>query len=59
MSSYPKWLYHPEKTALVVPDEAARKALGAGWYESPEDFPKATPVKPEPVAPEKTAKKWK
>jgi hypothetical protein len=50
MASYPKWLYHPTKEALVVPDEAARKALGAGWYESPADFPKTTapPSAPQP-----------
>ena len=41
MSSYPKWLYHPTKEAVVVQDEAAHKALGAGWVESPAD------VKPE------------
>ena len=40
MSSYPKWLYHPHKDALVVQDEAAHKALGLGWYESPALFPK-------------------
>jgi hypothetical protein len=33
--SYPKWLYHAEKEAVIVPDEAAHKALGAGWVESP------------------------
>jgi hypothetical protein len=35
MSSYPKWLYHATKAAMVVRDEAAHKALGEGWYESP------------------------
>ena len=49
MSSYPKWLYHPSKEALVVPDEAAHKALGAGWYASPADFPKVTSQPPVPV----------
>ena len=35
--SYPKWLYHPTKAALIVPDEAAHKALGDEWKESPAD----------------------
>lgn len=35
MSSYPKWLYHPTKAPTVVADEAAHRALGAGWAESP------------------------
>lgn len=44
MSSYPKWLYHPTQAACVVSDEAAHKALGAGWVESPADVKR-------PVAP--------
>lgn len=35
MPSYPKWLYHHSKPATVVADEAAHKALGTGWVESP------------------------
>jgi hypothetical protein len=35
VSSYPKWLYHPTREAVVVLDEAAHKALGPGWVESP------------------------
>jgi hypothetical protein len=46
--SYPKWLYHPTKEALIVPDEAAHKALGPGWYESPADFPPAPAQDHEP-----------
>jgi hypothetical protein len=57
MSSYPKWLYHHARPAQVVPDEAAHKALGVGWVESPADakapietlsvdLPPAAPVKP-------------
>lgn len=42
MSNYPKWLYHPTKEAVVVADEAAHRALGPGWYESPAQFPKVT-----------------
>lgn len=47
-ASYPKWLYHPSKEAVVVQDEEAHKALGAGWVESPAEYRKAPPpdVKP-------------
>lgn len=37
---YPKWLYHPEKEAIVVPDKEAHEALGHGWYDTPAKFPK-------------------
>lgn len=37
MAAYPKWLYHPTKAPALVQDEAAHKALGAGWVESPAD----------------------
>lgn len=37
MSSYPKWLYHATKGTCVVPDEAAHKAAGEGWAESPDE----------------------
>jgi hypothetical protein len=37
--SYPKWKYHPEKEACIVDNEAAEASLGAGWFESPADFP--------------------
>lgn len=43
MASYPKWLYHPTKEAVVVQDEAAHKAMGPGWFESPADLPTETP----------------
>jgi hypothetical protein len=42
--SYPKWLYHPTKEAVIVTDEAAHKALGAGWVESPADVKPAVDV---------------
>jgi hypothetical protein len=54
MSSYPKWLYHPTQEARVAADEAAHKAFGSGWYESPADFPKVT--SPPPAPPPKKAK---
>ena len=41
--SYPKWLYHAEKEARIVQDEAAHKALGAEWVESPAAFEKKAP----------------
>jgi hypothetical protein len=56
MASYPKWLYHPSKDAVVVPDEEAHKALGPGWYESPADFPRPPQPAPTPVAQFKKAK---
>lgn len=55
MSSYPKWLYHPEKAACIVADEAARKALGDGWAESPAALAEAKPVAV--VGPMETEKK--
>jgi hypothetical protein len=42
--SYPKWLYHPTQEARIVPDEAAHKALGPEWAESPADFAKESAV---------------
>lgn len=38
--SFPKWLYHATQEAVVVSDEAAEKALGPGWVESPADVKK-------------------
>jgi hypothetical protein len=54
--SYPKFLYHPTKEAVVVQDEAAHKALGPNWFESPVE---AQAVKPEPKQEAKPAKKGK
>lgn len=57
MSQYPKWLYHASQEPRIVADEAAHKALGPGWAESPADAkaapaaPKAAPIaepQPEP-----------
>jgi hypothetical protein len=69
MTNYPKWLYHATKPAVIVPDEAAHKELGVGWYASPADFPKAAEPKKslgslleetrEEQAPEKPTKKTK
>jgi hypothetical protein len=57
MSSYPKWLYHYSKPATVVPDEAAHKALGAGWVESPADTKPEAPPEPKPATEPKPTKK--
>lgn len=38
MSSYPKWLYHSTKAPALVADEAAHKALGTEWAETPAAF---------------------
>lgn len=60
MSSYPKWLYHATNGACIVPDEAAHKAAGDEWAESPGEaealarkrddivLPSAEPEKPAP-----------
>jgi hypothetical protein len=41
--SYPKWLYHAEQEARIVKDAAAHASLGAGWLESPAEFPASEP----------------
>lgn len=38
MASYPKYKYHPKKTAVVVQSAEAEKELGEGWYDSPADY---------------------
>lgn len=48
-AQYPKWLYHASLPATVVSDEAAHKALGAGWVESPVDVKAALPKEDETV----------
>ncbi len=53
MSSYPKCLYHATKEPVIVPDEAAHKALGAEWKESPAEF------EPAPKAEQRPSKKVK
>jgi hypothetical protein len=59
MQSYPKWLYHPTQAPRVVDDEAAHKALGSDWAESPADFaaePKNGPKKEAPAPKPKKVK---
>jgi hypothetical protein len=41
---FPKWKYHPKLGSKVVQNAAEEKALGRGWYNTPNDFPK--PSKP-------------
>ncbi len=36
--NYPKWKYHAALAAVVVQDEAADKALGDEWAETPAAF---------------------
>ena len=70
-NDYPKYLFHKTApTGLLVADEAAEKALGSGWVESPAELtkkqtapaaPAAAEEKPaeEHHAPEKHSKKVK
>lgn len=50
MSSYPKALYHSTKEPVLVADEAAHKALGAGWFESPAEAKLPTKKEVEEIA---------
>ena len=36
---FPKWLYHPEKDAMIVRSQEQLDSLGEGWVNSPADFP--------------------
>ncbi len=56
---YPKWLFHPTEKPTLVPDEAAHKALGSGWAESPADAkkPEHKPVTPEKVTHDKKSER--
>lgn len=53
---YPKWIYHPEKGALIVRDEAEHEAMGSGWAESPADDHQHAGEKPSPKAEPKKVK---
>lgn len=37
---FPKWKYHHEKPALIVPSKEAEDALGEHWVDSPADVKK-------------------
>lgn len=50
--NYPKALYHSTKGVALAQDEAAHKALGAGWGESPVDAKLPTAKETEAIAKE-------
>ena len=33
---YPKWIYHMDGRSIIVQDEAQHKAMGDGWFDSPD-----------------------
>lgn len=35
---FPKWKYHQDKPAVVVPHAEAEEALGEGWVNTPADL---------------------
>jgi hypothetical protein len=37
---FPKWKYHPTLPARIVQNAEEEKALGKGWYNTPNDLPK-------------------
>jgi hypothetical protein len=37
---FPKWKYHPTLNARIVQNAEEEKALGKGWCNTPNDFPK-------------------
>jgi len=54
---YPAWRYHATLPATIVADEAADKALGKGWFDSPTKVtapPVATQVPAPPPPPAAT-----
>lgn len=36
MQTHPKWKYHPQLPARIVPDVEAEELLGPGWYDHPD-----------------------
>lgn len=51
---YPRWKYHRDGRALVVPDLEAEAALGPGWADTPAAF--YAPPDPAPTPPKRTRK---
>jgi hypothetical protein len=43
---FPKWKYHPQKGGKIVQNAEEEKALGGGWYNTP-NFP--APPKPSAI----------
>jgi hypothetical protein len=37
---FPKWKYHPTLGSKIVKNAEEEKALGKGWYNNPNEFPK-------------------
>src|SRR5579884_2868507 len=37
---FPKWKYHPKLGGKIVQNADEEKALGRGWYNRPNEFPK-------------------
>ena len=48
---YPRWKYHSDGRALVVPDQEAEAALGPGWADTPAAFYEPDPALPVPELP--------
>ncbi len=44
---YPRWLHHPDGRSVIAPNEAYEASLGAGWYDTPLDFPKPESALPD------------
>jgi|HubBroStandDraft_6_1064221.scaffolds.fasta_scaffold08580_3 hypothetical protein len=38
--TYPRVKYHPKHPPKTVQNNEEEKALGSGWYDTPNDFPK-------------------
>lgn len=55
---YPKWKYHPAKSARLVTDVREESALGAEWANSPAEFgiETAPAEEPDPVIAERKLK---
>jgi hypothetical protein len=51
---YPVWRYHATKPACIVNDEAADRALGAGWVSHPAQLVQADTKKKGPMSDQPT-----
>jgi hypothetical protein len=52
---FPKWKYHPTKDGKIVQNAEEEKALGPGWYNNPNEFPKPSQI---PIILEQRIKPW-
>jgi hypothetical protein len=48
---YPKWVFGPDGQAKIVQSEAQFEALGAGWFETPDEAKAGKANPPQVVAP--------